>query len=1061
MPTIKDLERFQRDLITLAREDEVLAQWGEVREPLAPPSSDGAPPPGPETVRQRGAKPPPGREAAMPPDFAELLSKVPGPVAADDGIDRVTGDEELASLLAVSPDEVGPTPSSEDFGAADSGFDETATSVPLDEGSTGSEFDLGTLELGGEEESAPSAEAPSEASSALDDFDLAAFAGLDDEVETGTAAAPETVVEAATEPAVEPIEPSEPAFEEAVPALSEDEFAMPELGSEEFGLGDESFEIPEPAAEPGEEAVEEAVEDAAPEFEESGTALEGDFELPSLGEPEEGPAPAETAEAAGEDFSIPLGFGEEAAPEAEAGTAPTPDGATDFGDLGAFDFSDTGAGGDAFDSFSFGEPPNPALAGDALDRELANLGADSGTATTFNLDSGWEGVGGLEEAPPARPEPSPSGKVKEEKSTRPLALSDAQVDHLQDNLLALPFNLRLAVEDIVANERGTEAQRTDLVWMLVENAAITELAAAAGKVLRRRIAIPEGYVRRTGAGYLAERGSLRYVLIHTVLPIVRTAVLALLVASAVGYLGYRFIWRPVVATQIYREGYQRIQQGRYPEAEDAFARATEIREFVSWYYRYAEAYAAKRLWIYAESKYSDLLRRHPDEKRGALAWAGIERDQLKYRDGIDVLNKYVLDRKNIDPDALLLEGDIYLDWADEDPTKYEDARKRFASLIQFYGAKDLYLERMLLYFMRTGNLAEVQPLKKRFLGMPNDPLSASTLAELGGFLLDHGQLEDVFRTLKAALAKNSLLPETHWQLHRYYRSSGDHEDELKALDNAIAGFERLPALGRRRLSMYLESLIRRGDMGIADGQYIRAESDFGKAVVAYGNALDIGRLKPDPAYARAWAGLADVAYLAKDDLASAEQLYAQAADNGWDNAEIRYRRGFIAYRQGRFADALEHFWIARRDGDQSPFLDWALATGFAQRGDWNAAVSAYKSLVDRVGDLFDALDYPVPQEKLYDRNVTELLMEAQNNLGVAYFRLGDRIGDPRLKAKAVPAFTESARLFDLIVHDARSLVGANATNLGYANLDYMLHPRRGVDLSTYDGIQKDDTWVER
>ncbi|HUX38478.1 MAG TPA: hypothetical protein VMV44_11310, partial [Rectinemataceae bacterium] len=777
-------------------------------------------------------------------------------------------------------------------------------------------------------------------------------------------------------------------------------------------------------------------EGASIEGEESLPDLSADFDLPSIGEA----SPEATAQAS--------------APAAEEIETP---------DLGDFDFSSEAGGEDAFDSFSFGEPPNPALAGDALDRELANLGSDSGQAATFNLDGNWGSVDGLEEAPPPRPEarPQAQARAKEEKPVRPLALSDAQVDRLQDSLLALPLNLRVAVEDVVANEKGSEAQRTDLVWMLVEGASTGDIATAAGKILRRRIAIPEDYVHRTGAGYLAEKGSLRYVLSHTVLPIVRTALLALLIVSTIGFLGYRYIWRPLVANQIYREGYQRIQQDRYPEAEDAFARATGIREFVPWYYRYAQAYAKKRLWIYAENKYADLLTRHPAEKKGALEWAGIERDQLKYREGIDILNKWILDRKNTDPDALLLEGDIFLEWGDEDPGQYEQARKRFASLIQFYGAKDLYLERMLQYFMRVDTLAEVLPLKDHFLAESRDPLSALTLAELGGYLLDHKQMTDDFRILKAALAKDPSVPETHWQLHRYYRVSGDRGDELSALDNSISLFERLSALGRRRLSMYLEALIRRGDMGIEDRQYLRAEADFGKAVLAYQNGLDIGRLKPTLAFARAWAGLGDVSYLAKDDLEAARQFYKKAADNGWDNPEIRYRRGFIAYRQGRFDDALQQFWISKRGGNDSPFLEWALGSSFAQRGDWNAAESSFRSLVDGMGDKFNALDYPLPQDKLYDRNVTELLMEAQNNLGVSLFHLGNRMGDAKLKAKAILAFTESARLFDLIVHDERSLVGANAANLGYANLDYVLHPKRGIDISAYEGIQKDDSWSER
>ena len=1023
MPSIKDLERFQRDLIALAREDEVLARWGETREELSLPSKDGVPPPPAEGLR--GAASPARGPQRRP---AEPLSTKPSAAEADEG----DMPPDFASLLAqISEDEEEP-PVSGGPPPGDGSIDaelEALLAEPEDaeQGAAGD-----TDEAAGDTD-----EATGDTDEALDNFDLASFASSMEE-DSGIEPLPEEEIGAPTEqdlaPAGEEFAPTEP---ESIPAEPEFAEAEPEPSPTD--------QVPAPAKE-------EAVEDfSMPDIGELGALDE--FELPSLDEAGlESTGPSDD-----EPFAVPE-TPEPAEAGAEEGAPPSmPD---ELGDFASFDIPEA-PGGDAFDAFSFGEPPSPELAGDALDRELAKLGTEKDEASTFNLDGGWGSFGADEEAAPApaQPPPKPGQKPKEGEASRPLALSEAEVDRLQDRLLALPLNLRMAIEDLVANEKGSEAQRTDLIWMLVEGTPIQDIAAAAGKILRRRISIPEGYVRRTGAGYLAEKGSLRYLFSHTILPILRAALLALAVAGAIGYLGYRFIWRPLVATQIYREGYQRIEEGRYPEAENAFARATSIREFIIWYYRYAQAYADRRLWIYAENKYEALLRAHPKEKAGALAWARLEQEQLKYREGVDILNTWILDRNNVDPDALLLQGDIFLEWADEDPAKYEEARRRYAALIQYHGPKDLYLERMLLYFMRTDNLAEVLPLKDRFINQPNDPLSAATLAELGGYLLDHREMTDDFRVLKAALAKGPRLPEVHWQLHRYYHMSGDRKDELRSLDNAIAGFENLPVLGRRRLSMYLDALIRRGDMGVKDGQYLRAEPDFAKAVVAYQNALAIGRLKPTTAFARAWAGLGDISYLAKDDLESARQFYEKAADNGWDNPEIRYRRGFIAYRQGRFADALEQFWISKRGGNDSPFLEWALDSTFARRGDWNAATGGYRSLVLRMGDLFDALDYPVPQDKLYDRNVTELLMEAQNNLGVSLFKLGDRIGDPRLKAKSVAAFTESARLFDLIVHDARSLIGANPANLGYANLDYVLHPRRGIDLATYEGIQKDDSWT--
>jgi hypothetical protein len=332
------------------------------------------------------------------------------------------------------------------------------------------------------------------------------------------------------------------------------------------------------------------------------------------------------------------------------------------------------------------------------------------------------------------------------------------------------------------------------------------------------------------------------------------------------------------------------------------------------------------------------------------------------------------------------------------------------------------------------------------------------MAELGGYLLDKGEMTDDFRILKGALALDSALPETHYQLFRYYRKAGNPEEERKALDKAIAGFERLPALGKRKLSMYLEALIRRGDKRLGDKQYLTAEEDYGKAAVAYENALSLGRLKKSPDFGKAYAGLGDVSYWGKDDLEGAKAFYEKAADNGWDNPELRYKRGFIEYRGGRYAGALEQFYRAGQEGDESPWLLYALGNSFLSRSDWYAAEGYYRRLVDRLGDTLASMDWPLPQEKASDKAIVEVLMESRNNLGVSLFKLGNRTGDAKLKAEALASFTESARLFDLLVHDARSLIGANQANLGYLNLDYAIHPRRGIDLSSYAPISKELAW---
>jgi hypothetical protein len=61
---------------------------------------------------------------------------------------------------------------------------------------------------------------------------------------------------------------------------------------------------------------------------------------------------------------------------------------------------------------------------------------------------------------PHHPTRSPQASRQAEEKVRDVSLTDNQVDALQDTLLSYPLNLRLAIEDILANAKGTEAQQS-------------------------------------------------------------------------------------------------------------------------------------------------------------------------------------------------------------------------------------------------------------------------------------------------------------------------------------------------------------------------------------------------------------------------------------------------------------------------------------------------------------------------------------------------------------------------------------------------------------------------
>jgi tetratricopeptide (TPR) repeat protein len=1115
MPRLKDIERFRRDLAALSRESEILERWGEKREEPPLPEGPDVAPGRPAAQTRPAALSPRPRPAAkpaadegLPPDFETLLNQLPLDAEAGakelapprSGMEEV---EEAEALEDFDLSALAPPPGGEEVLP---GFDETpapgpglvdsrARATPLSGLSEeGGEIPLEELLAGFSEEAAAGATAAGEGKAGEAGGESAGGFGLEDFAMPdfgGEPTAGEVPPEASAEAPQETEGLEGPAEDFSMPAFDLDAggFGETDIGGGSAGLEAQAASAPPEEALPAE-----------------------DFAMPDLGDfsPEPGPvgAPLEEAPAAEDEFSVPdmgdFGLGaEETAPAPaptdeveplaqEPAAAEMPQLAPEDFSMPAtgFDESSFGGGTDAFDSFSLDSSiGETSLGSEDLDSQLAALGEEVAPASTFSLDKDWGAGFEMPAAPQEKaaqaPRAAPRPKAEPTEKVRPVSLTEAEVDRLQDRLLSFPLNLRLAVEEALANELGTEAQRSKLVWYLVERKPFDEVATLVSRMTKRRISIPEGYEKSTGAAFEAEKGSFRYAFKHTILPIAKVAVLVLIAVGILGYLGWRFVYKPIAADVLYRTGYAHIAQDRFDEAEDAFTRATDIREFIVWYYRYAQAYVAKRQYLLAEKKYSDLLDRHPEERKGVLEWAALERMQLKYAEAIRILDTFILvgpdinDPRNVralpdgsqelrtvsldylNKDALLLKGDIHLDWADEQPAHLEDARRAYATLIQAYGMDDLYLERMLLYFMRADILKEVLPLKTHFLQAEKVFPSASTLAELGGYLFDKGILEDVRTILGDAEAKDRKLPEVHFQLARYFHKAGNRDEERKALDNAVTTFRLVPILTRRREAMLIDTYLMRADAGLLAREYIAAESDYSAAAAEYERAVELGRIGKSPRFAAAYAGLGEVAYWQRDDLKAALSWFERAAAEGWDKPSLRYERGYILYRQDRPKEAVEQFYQAGKDGKESPYLLYAFGAALYARQDYYAAEGYWRRTVDAMNRELDLISLPVPEERASHAEIVELLMEAQNNLGAALWHVSTRTGDARRRALAVEAFTESTRLYDTLVRDQAAMPRAGSDNLGLANLKLLLHPVRGEGPALYSRLEKGMAFPKR
>jgi hypothetical protein len=165
-----------------------------------------------------------------------------------------------------------------------------------------------------------------------------------------------------------------------------------------------------------------------------------------------------------------------------------------------------------------------------------------------------------------------------------ISLSEGEFEKLRETIANYPLNLRIAIEEIIAEQAIEPKLMSSLINLLVRGGAPKEAASLAGKILNRSIPIPKGFEKKTGEELETEQSSFPYVFVHKFLPVLRLFMVIALLAASVFYLGYTFIYTPLRANSIYKQGYELIPTGAYAQANERFNRAFQIHRQKDWFY---------------------------------------------------------------------------------------------------------------------------------------------------------------------------------------------------------------------------------------------------------------------------------------------------------------------------------------------------------------------------------------------------------------------------------------------------------------------------------------------
>ncbi|MDR1419540.1 MAG: tetratricopeptide repeat protein [Treponema sp.] len=756
---------------------------------------------------------------------------------------------------------------------------------------------------------------------------------------------------------------------------------------------------------------------------------------------------AETGAAAEDDFSVP----EDLLSGFEEGANPESPGEADLGD--SFDNFDMSAGG------------RGAAAGDSGKLEEFTLPGidDIFTGTGGEAEGGADLDGG--------------GEVEE------IQLTEDQLDQLRKTLAGYPLNLRIACEELIAEQAVVPEEMSRLVKLLVNGAPARETAALAGKILGRAITIPRGFEKKTGEDLEAEQSSFGYIFVRKFLPIFGVFMMIALAALSLLYLTIQFVYYPLKAESIYRTGLERLEAGEFERANERFNQAFGIHRKKNWFYRYAEGFREKRQYIYAEQKYDELLAAYPRDRKGVLDYAAMESGELRnYQKAEDLLRRQILDYAPDDYDALLALGDNSLEWGETEYSKYEDARFSYARLLDKYGWKDPVVERMLRYFIRTDNLKEVLPLQSWFMDNKKRKISAGTLAELGGYLLDKqleekrtpvspripneyaDQIDGIREILLRAAEQDPNLPESHYHLSRYYQNLGNTHEERITLERAINAFDGVRERPVGRIRYHIDALRRYAEILKNAREFSPAEEHLVRGINIYEDALSRRLFSPSPGFGRLYADLGDLVYFTKDgDWETALAYYARSERNGWAPPEIQYRMGAAHYLLEEWPLAMERFFVASGNLPLNRRILYALGNTAFKRGNYFAAQGYYSRLLDILEGERSRLPLLLPNEGPEYVELAERLMTARNNMGVTLEALTRETGDNRYRSRALALYTESARAWDALTRNPQTMIRllplpglyGPGVNPAYLNVRNSLYPVRDYEYYFFLPVDRD------
>ncbi len=669
-------------------------------------------------------------------------------------------------------------------------------------------------------------------------------------------------------------------------------------------------------------------------------------------------------------------------------------------------------------------------------------------------------------------------------------LTDEELEKLEAALYFLPLNLKIAIQDFFSDETTPVDQLNKMTSMLLSGASVKNLANSYRKYTGKKIEIPLGYEKKSGEDFARERASLITFVKEKVAPRILLGLGSFFAVWFLFITLFNFVYRPLKAESLYTRGMKEIGEDSYAAGEEYFNEA-----FFGWdigtfqvrgvprqdkFFVYADEYIKRRNYLGAEEKYQQLLQAYPANEKGRIAYGRLLSERLvRYRDAEYILKiadplmlaeassgdlpyeeiplEEITEINNVD--QLILLGDNYLAWAEEEPDKFEEARYIYATLLKEKrgGNTDEVLLRMFRYHLRRNNGEEIDRLMSVYKDKEKisaDPtLQARVFSELAGWLIDNGRpLESRDFILKAEEADKTV-PGSHYQYARFFHQTYNREGEKNALTNALGYLDRMPEMDKEHIFMQIDSYRRLGNLTLYVGDYEKAEQQYLTALEIYENSHRLNLIGTSPEIGALYGELGNLNYDHFGDYSKALEYFELAKANMGDTPEISYKEGFIQYNMNKdYPRALLEFYRVSRYYPESRNLLLAMGNSLLKREDYYGAVSQYEQLLSLLKVEESNKKVLLPDEREEEWALIEYLIMTYNNLGVAQEGVSRKTPNRFMENQALNSFTVSSEYFDKLLRNRSTSQRTEISDRAGDNRQLILGGAEGGELSLYDDI---------